>query len=238
MPKGRHLCYIDYAVRMLDEETLDTIDLNERTIFLTDHTGYRRCMSHAEVAGFFNFEYTSRLQFLHESDFRGAPFWAVDNDNREVDVFISGVDSIGHDITAGKICDKFELRYIGEIDGVDIGYGAFATDFITCGTLIGEYVGILASTSEPTQYSLSYPSCTGAHEVNASTTGNMMRFINHSSCPNCSFRVIMLESLPHVVCIASRDIQADEQITVSYGAAFWHHHAKNYATELKEIEMS
>ncbi|CAM9657570.1 unnamed protein product, partial [Ectocarpus fasciculatus] len=186
-----------------------------------DDKGETKPLSYGEVGLMFDFEYSSRLQFLHENDLRGAQFWAVDQDNREDDIFIGGVDSIGTDITAGKICDQMSLRHIGVIGGVDIGYGAFAEGRISSGALIGEYVGILSATSEPTQYSLSYPSCTGSHEINASCIGNMIRFVNHSSSPNCSFRVLMFESIPHVVCIASRDIDAGEQITVSYGAAFW-----------------
>ena len=231
------MCYKDSIAQPLDEDDVDADPNSNSSIRVTDDTGVTKTLSYSEVGLMFDFEYSSRLQFLHESDLRGAQFWAVDKDNREEDMFIGGVDSIGTDITTGKICDKVSLRHIGVIGGVDIGYGAFAESAISSGTLIGEYVGILSATSEPTQYSLSYPSCTGSHEINASCTGNMIRFVNHSSSPNCSFRVLMFETIPHVVCIASRNIDAGEQVTVSYGAAFWHYHARDNVSNLKEVPL-
>lgn len=235
LPRGRHMCVTNSAARAVEEGDIIDCEEDSRCINVTDENGDTQLLTYNEVGLKFGFEYSSRLQFLHETDFRGAPFYAVDVDNREDDIFITGIASIEEDITKGKISDKMSIRHIGVLNGVDVGYGAFADAAIPSGALIGEYVGIMSTTSSPTQYSLSYPSCTGGHEINALSLGNMIRFLNHSADPNASFRVLIHEQIPHVVCIASRQIEAKEQITVSYGAAFWHYHEG--ADNAKEIAL-
>jgi hypothetical protein len=242
MPRDRHLCIVDYVVRPVADNEMTDCHEESRTISVTDQNGETSAMSYSDVGVKFGFDYSPRLQFLHEKEFREAPFYVVDVDNRAEDVFITGINSIEQDIAEGKICESLSIRHIGVVEGIDIGYGAFADSGISSGTLIGEYVGIMATTTEPTQYSLSYPSCTGGHEINASQTGNMIRFLNHSASPNASFRVLVVEQLPHVVCVAIRDVLAGEQVTVCYGAAFWHYHAGGDHAHgddkyLKEIDL-
>ena len=199
--------------------------------------GERQLLRFDAIGELFQFEYSFRLQFLHESDFRNAPFFAVQVDSTDIETFVTCTSEMEQDLVRGRICDKVELRHIGVVEGVDIGFGMFAIDIIDVGTLIGEYVGIMGSCTTPSQYSLNYPSCSGEFEINASYTGNMVRFVNHSNNPNCQFRVVVLEMTPHVVCIAKRGIQKDEQITVNYGAAFWSYHSLKEKNDLKEVPL-
>lgn len=57
----------------------------------------------------------------------------------------------------------------------------------------------------------------GNFVVDATTSGNVARFINHSCEPNCCCRVITSESdSHHIVIFASRDINIGEEITYDY----------------------
>lgn len=53
--------------------------------------------------------------------------------------------------------------------------------------------------------------------VDATTSGNLARFINHSCEPNCCCRVIASEDgSHHIVIFASREINIGEEITYDY----------------------
>lgn len=53
--------------------------------------------------------------------------------------------------------------------------------------------------------------------VDATTAGNVARFINHSCEPNCCCRVITAENeFHHIVIFASREINVGEEITYDY----------------------
>ena len=95
------------------------------------------------------------------------------------------------------------IRYIPSINGVNVGYGLFTNENIVSGTIIGEYVGVLLSgLSEPSAYSLNYPSCNGDYEIDATEYGNIIRFVNHSSNPNCDFKHVLYEGIVHVICVS------------------------------------
>jgi hypothetical protein len=97
---------------------------------------------------------------------------------------------------------SLSIREVGVVGGIDLGHGLFAERRLSAHSLLGEYVGVVASSASPTPYSLNYPSSTGGHEINASEVGNIIRFVNHSKCPNAVFRSVVLDGLAHVLCVS------------------------------------
>eukprot|EP00607_Mallomonas_marina_P009278 CAMPEP_0182418730 /NCGR_PEP_ID=MMETSP1167-20130531/3103_1 /TAXON_ID=2988 /ORGANISM="Mallomonas Sp, Strain CCMP3275" /LENGTH=89 /DNA_ID=CAMNT_0024593075 /DNA_START=581 /DNA_END=850 /DNA_ORIENTATION=- len=70
-------------------------------------------------------------------------------------------------------------------------------------------------------YSVYYPGGDSCLEINAASEGNVMRLVNHSITPNCSFVHILHDHLLHVICMTQREISAHEQLTVNYGESYW-----------------
>lgn len=52
--------------------------------------------------------------------------------------------------------------------------------------------------------------------VDATMSGNLARFINHSCSPNCIAKIITVENEKKIVIYAKRDIEAGEEITYDY----------------------
>jgi histone-lysine N-methyltransferase SETD1 len=52
--------------------------------------------------------------------------------------------------------------------------------------------------------------------VDATRTGNLARFINHSCDPNCIAKIITVENEKKIVIYAKSDIEAGEEITYDY----------------------
>lgn len=53
--------------------------------------------------------------------------------------------------------------------------------------------------------------------IDATTSGNVARFINHSCEPNCCCRIITSETdSHHIIVFANRDINVAEEITYDY----------------------
>ena len=176
-------------------------------------------ISQIEISHEFNF--ISRLQFLHETDLRHYNSWAIDEiRTMEGDIFISRYIA---ELTEAKVAKDISLRYVSD----EIGHGVFAEADLSPGTYIGEYVGIVHSMSTPNAYSLTYPSADGGFQIDASEYGNIIRFLNHSADPNCEFLHIWLENIAHVVCISSRLVSSGEQLTVDYGPSYWKESNRN-----------
>lgn len=55
--------------------------------------------------------------------------------------------------------------------------------------------------------------------IDATEIGNVARFINHSCDPNCELRLVRKKSIrfPHFMIFAKTDVQANTELTVSYG---------------------
>lgn len=114
------------------------------------------------------------------------------------------------------------------------GRGLFAVCDIPKGEPVVEYVGdlirnILADKREKLYAAMGdkdascYMFRLDRHSVvDATTAGNVARFINHSCEPNCTCRVITSESgSHHIVVFASRDIRSGEEITYDYKVRFF-----------------
>ena len=184
-----------------------------------------------EIGILFSFTYITRIICLHESDLRNYSNWGLDSDSfsslrdsddisnqydksfevkckkaEEEPTNISGIQTtvaISDMLTKGSLHSSLFIKFIPDVGNIKIGYGLFTSEIIESCTPIGEYVGVLlTSMPEPSSYSLNYPCSDGNHEINATEYGNMTRFINHSSDPNCSFKHVLFEGIVHVICVS------------------------------------
>ena len=150
----------------------------------------------------FGFEYSCFIQFFHENMLRNMPFWGLDSSAKVPSAVSLGLEK---KIDSGFIIDKISLRHIGEVEGIDVGYGLFAEDVIEEGEMIGEYTGVVMenSTLYSSSFSLNYPCADRGLIVNASEIGNIIRFVNHSSNPNTDFKPFVHEGIVHVICVST-----------------------------------
>jgi hypothetical protein len=204
-------------VQMKGSDVVEVVDVGD--------LGYRVC-----------FVYAPRNVFLHENEFRNCYLWSIDNFE---DFSISksdeqvSINSIGPDIeamwkehlTAGLIHNQLLVKFVSD----SAGYGLYAGGTIPANTFIGEYVGIIYSgkhhDSARCQYVLSYPSCEGNMNINATEQGNITRFINHcdteSALNNVTFRTLVVNGFCSVICVTTKEILAGSQLLVDYGKSFW-----------------
>lgn len=112
-------------------------------------------------------------------------------------------------------------------------YGLFSGEYIEPGDLVIEYVGeiIRHSLANIRERKLEEQlKAAGSKEmassyffrldltyvVDATHTGNLARFINHSCDPNCTAKVVQLEGTDHIVFYARRPISRGDEITYDY----------------------
>lgn len=115
-----------------------------------------------------------------------------------------------------------QIKWISEF----VGYGVFATDKIKKDDLVQVYTGVidLKNNIPNKNYCWQYGvktvdgknvSCDAMHK------GNEMRFVNHNDNPNTKVIYVLAGNMWHICYVATRDITKGEQITVSYGNAYW-----------------
>lgn len=121
--------------------------------------------------------------------------------------------------------------YIGNTDSK--GCGLFALKDIREGTFVGIYTGSIKEQQEmiaydesgfDTDYAWDYPDEIDGHpllEVDAKYYGNEMRFSNHDRNPNLRVEHTIVDNLWYIFFVADRDIKKDEEMTISYGEAYW-----------------
>ena len=132
-----------------------------------------------------------------------------------------------------KCCNMAPV-YIKYIDKV-FGYGVFAAEDIIKEDFIGEYAGVVDIDDENecgefngegdrTDYSWYYlddleelPNL----EINGRFEGNQMRFVNHSEEPNLHVEHILLDGFWVIFFNASKNINKDDQLFISYGEGYW-----------------
>ncbi len=145
------------------------------------------------------------------------------------------VDFSGKGLDVDKYGKKFSIE-IKEVSPV-IGRGGFALEYIPAGAVIQEYTGIVKVVHHSLLPKMPYaftvsnvdpktggegPGATGEYQliIDAGPAGNETRFFNHSNNANAGFAID-----PHykgkAFVVALRDIQPGEEITVSYGDAYW-----------------
>jgi len=117
--------------------------------------------------------------------------------------------------------------YVSLVDA-ETGYGVFPEVYLSTGSIIGEYAGIITSKSANTDYAWIYhsrPLNKDGEEiklrVDARISGNILRFINHSDEPNCVFINIPFRNLWRTLYIVKKPIMPHEQLSVDYGRGYW-----------------
>ncbi len=121
-----------------------------------------------------------------------------------------------------------DRRIYVSLSSPEMGYGAFADVYIPAWTIIGEYTGIITDQNANTDYAWFYHSkpldSTGKPKtirVNARTSGNLMRFVNHSDYPNCSVVHVPYKNRWRTIYISNSNILQDQELTVYYGETYW-----------------
>lgn len=133
----------------------------------------------------------------------------------------------------GNCIRKREIAsvYIGKTESK--GFGLFAREDIPENTFIGIYTGSIKEQQEmvaydengfDTDYAWDYPDEIDGHpilEVDAKYYGNEMRFSNHDRCPNLRVEHTIIDNLWYIFFVSDSDIKKDEELTISYGEAYW-----------------
>ncbi len=123
--------------------------------------------------------------------------------------------------------DKKAPMYLAWISK-DVGYGVFAAKPIKKDAWIGQYAGVVREIDngkDNLDYAWVY-SLNGIDGkqlvIDAKRQGNELRFINHATDPNTvCIDVLGDDGIFHMGYIALKDIKKDEQLTVSYGNAYF-----------------
>lgn len=119
------------------------------------------------------------------------------------------------------------LEFISPI----VGYGIKAAKPIKKDDFIGVYAGTLRNLrwadsgfNEDVDYAWYYAIPNKQKEfmiVDGKYEGNELRFINHANNPNTKRIDVIVGDKFYICYIASKDIEKDEELTVSYGAGYW-----------------
>ncbi|XP_054628634.1 lysine methyltransferase 5Ab isoform X2 [Dunckerocampus dactyliophorus] len=111
------------------------------------------------------------------------------------------------------------------------GRGVFASRGFTKGDFVVEYHGDLLELAEAKQrearyaqdprtgcymYYFQYHSKTYCVDATEETS-RLGRLINHSKAGNCQTKLHAIDSVPHLILVASKDIEADEELLYDYG---------------------
>ena len=200
LPHDRHVLITDGRVSCSQLQPADPS--SEGTVQLISADGTAQELTLTRLGEVLGFEFSSCLVFFHERDLREWLLASIDQQE-----FRHSRDlGFDHLIEEGRFIDSLSVRFVSDV----IGHGLFITRDAMTDEFIGEYTGLVTSStcqdpksSEGSAYSVDYPSMTGGYAINAKDQGNLMRFINHSSSPNARFICVTHEDgLVHVVCVS------------------------------------
>lgn len=219
---------VEDTIERADKEELSSAVDHVYEVY--DKDSHLHMLSLSDIGDFFHFTYVSHLVFLHESDLRNYHSWSLDSIcipgeicnvddaqrlNPDTEELVGeraiNLDKISRledcdleaKIARGGLHENLFVKYVTRDGNTEVGYGLFTSKCILVGKMIGEYVGILLSnTQEPSTYSMYYPSSDGDREINASQYGNLIRFVNHSSDPNCCFTHVLHDGIMHIICVS------------------------------------
>lgn len=197
-PNGRHLIKREHDT-LIDIDNDGEEMLREDMITLTRESE-RSSVTLLLLGDILGFSYTRRLLCFHESDLRNIEIF--DSSVFESAASLGWLDFLER----GAVFNQLSVNYISP----SVGFGLFSNENILKGTFIGEYTGLLHSCKRydsdtiavKSRYSVSYPSCDGGFEIDASEYGNIIRFVNHSNLPNAEFKSVLLGGLVHIVCVS------------------------------------
>ncbi|MFA5250847.1 MAG: SET domain-containing protein-lysine N-methyltransferase [Parachlamydiales bacterium] len=108
------------------------------------------------------------------------------------------------------------------------GFGLFAEKDLEAGTFIGEYAGLVRRHFKPLDranaYCFEYPmDLTGKSPftIDAKTSGNAARFINHSPAPNLELLRAYGGGVMHILLRTLGPVVKDTELTYDYGPGYW-----------------
>ena len=103
--------------------------------------------------------------------------------------------------------------------------GLFSAQSFAQFDVIGEYVGKVMDQAKFAMEGGPYVAETCGMKINAEHEGNEVRFINDyrgiGESANVTFRGAFLNCKPHLLVIAMRDVEPDEELLVDYGSGYW-----------------
>lgn len=109
-----------------------------------------------------------------------------------------------------------------------MGYGLFAEKAIKKEQFIGQYAGVVRKvhrlSPELNGYCIHLPTRFWSYNyfvIDAEKAGNELRFANHSSQPNMRPLCVIDRGLVHIAFFATREIEAQEELTFDYGKDYW-----------------
>ncbi|XP_069071100.1 N-lysine methyltransferase KMT5A isoform X2 [Pleurodeles waltl] len=170
---------------------------------------------------------SSRVQGRHSQNRKVTDYFPVRRSGRKSKAELQSEEKLRIDelIKSGKE----EGMKIDFIDGK--GRGVFATRDFNRGEFVVEYHGDLIEITDAKKREALYAqdSSTGCYMyyfqyrsktycVDATRETNRLgRLINHSKAGNCHTKLHDINTVPHLILIASRDIQAGEELLYDYG---------------------
>lgn len=114
----------------------------------------------------------------------------------------------------GKVCVRSSRIH---------GYGVFALAPITSNERIVEYVGEILRRIVARNRQMALPMSQNymfelepGKIIDATTRGNIARFINHSCDPNCLVKIVDVQGQKKLNVIAKRPIEVNEELTIDY----------------------
>lgn len=111
--------------------------------------------------------------------------------------------------------------YIAKISD-SVGHGAFALEDIAQGEMLGEYTGLARAHKNGDHANAYLFNYLKNAVIDASKRGNFSRFVNHSTFEcNVRYMRILVDDILHVILVARRKIEKDEQILLDYGLDYW-----------------
>lgn len=211
LPNDRNLFIKDKIVLYYDTISDRNDNSNSRiitikTVTLVDHDQIKKEVSIDEFSSIFNFIYSTKLVFLHEKDFRLIPFLSYEVNELVHSSDEQLIECLSTEVFT-KIREGFEFEHLSiQYVSSCVGYGLFSLVDIEVGTFIGEYTGLVYSSSPTTNeqlndYAIQYPILDGGFQIDAKEYGNITRFINHSDEDNSMFVPVNDDSLPHIICV-------------------------------------
>jgi len=202
-------------------EAVEAERLSTTTVLYVNEKGEERALTLLELSSLLNFAYSSTLIWMSEGDLRNMQVvWGLSDwtDSSQSSISPSALSlGIVYKLENGLFCPAISIKWVDAV----VGHGLFTTEDLENDEFIIEYTGVVLETQSPSAYSLLYPCLEGGHEVNASDTGNLARFINHSPQPNASFQRVYHEGIVHTVVRLTQSIKTGTQITVDYSPSYW-----------------
>ncbi|EGT31945.1 hypothetical protein CAEBREN_29762 [Caenorhabditis brenneri] len=131
-----------------------------------------------------------------------------------------------------RVSKSFNDNEKGQISGESLiaGTGAFLKEDANSNDYLGEYTGEYISEEETERrgkiYELSVSYILGQGSIDATRAGNVFRFVNHSTTPNCRVVIRIVHGKPIAGFYAKKKIEAGTELTFDYD--YNDHHVIKY----------